>query len=217
MIDFQLMSTKTEIGTKFGDPPPSNDYHVKVKLDISKATVFYFLIFFTYFTKQLAVNSHWILPKYKSNLKWTCRLQHSIPFCNDWFFILSLASKVSTTYSFMKDQLSRIFIDCTPPFSCQVQTRMDQLLHQRLWSFSTGMKSECLSSFFAPGPKIWQLFVQTCHNLSPLELMFHKLCKYICNSDLANINGMSWKVEIYVYVAGSFVLVKSKLQVICHF
>ena len=47
--------------------------------------------------------------------------------------------------------------------------------------------------------------------------MFHKLGKYICNSDLANINGisgMSWKLEINVYVAGSFVLVKSKLQVI---
>ena len=43
MIDFQLMSTKTEIGTKFGDPPPFNDYHefhVNVELDISKATVF---------------------------------------------------------------------------------------------------------------------------------------------------------------------------------
>ena len=137
---------------------------------------------------------------------------------NNWFFILSFASKVSTTYSLMKDQLSRIFINCTPPFSCQVQTRPDQLLHQRLWSFSTGMKSECLSSFFAPALKIWQLFVQTCHNLSPLELMFHKLGKYICNSDLANINGisgMSWKLEINVYVAGgSFVLVKSKLQVI---
>ena len=43
MIDFQLMSTKTKIGTKFGDPPPSNDcyeFHVNVELDISKVTVF---------------------------------------------------------------------------------------------------------------------------------------------------------------------------------
>ena len=58
-------------------------------------------------------------------------------------------------------------IRCTHiSFSCQVQG-WDHL-QRRLWSFSTGMKSECLSSFLAAALKIWRLFATACYNLSPL-------------------------------------------------